>query len=177
MRGGTQRSGTMKHPNVTHPQISLEDFIYYYHIAHKRKNVCALNQLCHLYPELSAVAFQNNSLSNRYDPSECDYYRWHPITMGSAYMTERRIMDMVAYLFSQDKAPRGYKRRLRTTAIHYRLMFNYSLDRYQKDYDRHELWVNFFLRLPELQQRIEGHRIRSLMELEYRAAEYFMDND
>ena len=40
------------------------------------------------------MAFQNDSLSKRYDPSEYDYYRWHPITLGSAYMTERRIMDM-----------------------------------------------------------------------------------
>ena len=36
----------MRRLNVTHPQISLEDFIYYYHIAHKRKNIRALNQLC-----------------------------------------------------------------------------------------------------------------------------------
>ena len=71
----------MRRLNVTHPQINLEDFIYYYHIAHKRKNIRALNQLCHLYPELSAMAFQNDSLSKRYDPSEYDYYRWHPITM------------------------------------------------------------------------------------------------
>ena len=99
----------MRRLNVTHPQISLEDFIYYYHIAHKRKNIRALNQLCHLYPELSVMAFQNDSLSKRYDPSEYDYYRWHPITLGSAYMTERRIMDMVAYLFSRDRAPKGYK--------------------------------------------------------------------
>ena len=86
-------------------------------------------------------------------------------------------MDMVAYLFSRDRAPKGYKHRLRTAALSYRLMFNYALDRYQKDYDRQELWTNFFLRLPELQQRIEDRHIRSLMELEYRAAEYFMDND
>lgn len=58
-----------------------------------------------------------------------DYYRWHPITLGSAYMTERRILDMVAYLFSRDRAPKGYKHRLRTAALSYRLMFNYSLDR------------------------------------------------
>ena len=116
MCGGIQRSGIMRRLNVTHPQISLEDFIYYYHIAHKRKNIRALNQLCHLYPELSVMAFQNDSLSKRYDPSEYDYYRWHPITLGSAYMTERRIMDMVAYLFSRDRAPKGYKHRLRTAA-------------------------------------------------------------
>lgn len=167
----------MRRLNVTRPQISLEDFIYYYHIAHKRKNIRALNQLCDLYPELSAMAFQNDSLSKRYDPSEYDYYCWHPITLGSAYMTERRIMDMVAYLFSRDRAPKGYKHRLRTATLPYRLMFNYALHRYQKDYDRHELWTNFFLRLPELQQRIEGRHICSLMELEYRAAEYFMDTD
>ena len=167
----------MRRLNVTHPQISLEDFIYYYHIAHKRKNIRALNQLCHLYPDLSVMAFQNDSLSKRYDPSEYDYYCWHPITLGSAYMTERRIMDMVAYLFSRDRAPNGYKHRLRTAALSYRLMFNYSLDRYQKDYDRQELWSNFFLRLPDLRHKIERYRIHSLMELEYRAAEYFMDTD
>ena len=49
----------MRRLNVTHPQINLEDFIYYYHIAHKRKNIRALNQLCHLYPELSAMTRQN----------------------------------------------------------------------------------------------------------------------
>lgn len=97
--------------------------------------------------------------------------------LGSAYMTERRIMDMVAYLFSRDRAPKGYKHRLRTAALSYRLMFNYSLDRYQKDYDRQELWSNFFLRLPDLRHKIERYRIHSLMELEYRAAEYFMDTD
>ena len=83
-------------------------------------------------------------------------------------MTERRIMDMVAYLFSRDRAPKGYKHRLRTAALSYRLMFNYSLDRYQKDYDRQELWSNFFLRLPDLRHKIERYRIHSLMELEYR---------
>ena len=92
-------------------------------------------------------------------------------------MTERRIMDMVAYLFFRDRAPKGYKHRLRTAALPYRLMFNYSLDRYQKDYDRQELWSNFFLRLPDLRHKIERYRIHSLMELEYRAAEYFMDTD
>ena len=90
---------------------------------------------------------------------------------------KRRIMDMVAYLFSRDRAPNGYKHRLRTAALSYRLMFNYSLDRYQKDYDRQELWSNFFLRLPDLRHKIERYRIHSLMELEYRAAEYFMDTD
>ena len=35
----------------------------------------------------------------------------------------------------------------------------------------------FFLRLPDLRHKIERYRIHSLMELEYRAAEYFMDTD
>lgn len=48
----------MRRLNVTHPQISLEDFIYYYHIAHKRKNIRALNQLCHLYPSYPLWRFK-----------------------------------------------------------------------------------------------------------------------
>lgn len=167
----------MRRQNIAHPQINLEDFIYYYHIAFKRKNIHALNQLCHLYPDLSAMAFQSSSLWQRYNPSECDHYNWHPTTIESAYMTERRIMDMIAYLLSQERAPREYKSKLRSAPLPYRLMFSHSLDRYQKDYGREALWKDFFLCLPQLRQRIEFRRIVSLEELEYRAAEYFMDDN
>ena len=88
-------------------------------------------------------------------------------------MTERRILDMVAYLFCRENAPKEFRVQLHRAALPAKEVFNHYLDRYQKDYDRDELWENFFLRLPELRQIIRRRRIGSLMELEYRAAKYF----
>lgn len=166
----------MKHCSITHPKISLEDFIYYYHIAYKRKNIQAMHQLCDTYPELTIKSVQLFSPANKDDPADFDHCYQHPVIVGNTRMTERRVLDMIAYLFSQERAPRKYKQMLRASDLPYRLVFNHALDRYQKDYAPDGLWSQFFLQLPELQERIERRRISSLMELECRAAEYFTDH-
>ena len=66
-----------------------------------------------------------------------------------------------------------YKAQLQKAKVSSREDFNIRLNRYQKDYDRDDLWEKYFLHLPELRQIIQQRRIGSLTELAYRAAEYF----
>lgn len=87
-------------------------------------------------------------------------------------MTQNRVLDMVAYLFGKHEAPGKYKQIL-TDRIVYRDVFNYQLERYQRDYDKTALWDCFFIGLPELRYIIEQRHIRSLDELIYRASSYF----
>lgn len=163
----------MGNTKTAHPKISLEDYIYYYHIAYKRDNISALSQLSSMYPDLSVQAFQNAANPDKGTQADYNSDCLHPVATGNSRMTERRILDMVAYLFCRENAPKEFRVQLHRAALPAKEVFNHYLDRYQKDYDRDELWENFFLRLPELRQIIRRRRIGSLMELEYRAAEYF----
>lgn len=157
---------------AAHPRISLEDFLYYYHIAYERNNIRAMNQLSNTYSDLSDLAFRDK-ISHSDADAEDDFYSLHPVVCGSNRMTERHVLDLVAYLQCREEAPREYKDKLRTAHLSYRRVFNYGIDRYQKDYDRGDLWENFFLQQSGLRQVIKHRRISSMEELEYRAAEYF----
>lgn len=162
----------MEQAGIKHPQIGVEDFLFYYHRAYNRKNIKALFQLHDLYPEEARLAFDDDYLRSHRDPADQEYCCRHPITLNSARMTERRVMDMVAYLFCQSAAEKEYREALREK-VPFREVFNYSMDKYQRDYERGGLWEKFFLALPKLRRRIESRHITTLSELEYRAAEYF----
>lgn len=162
----------MKAKEVKFPEIRVEDFLVYYNRAYKRQNIGALNRLHDLYPEAARLAFDDKYISSRCDPADEEYCYRHPITLDSTRMTERRVMDMVAYLFCKASAEKKYKEALRER-VAFQEIFNYTTDRYQKNYDRVELWGNFFLAFPELRRAIESRRIMSLSELECRAADYF----
>ena len=165
----------MKSINIRHPEIGVEDFLICYHKAYHRNNMKALQQLYDLYPEVARRAFDNLYICSHYDPADDESFFSHPITLNSTRMTERRVMDMVAYLFYQSTADQKYKEFLREKVSFYQV-FTYRTARYQKIYDRNELWNNFFLAILELRHLIEKHRIADLTELEYRAANYF-END
>lgn len=156
-------------------KISLEDYLYYYSIAYKRDNTRAINQLCDRYPELLNKSIDYEDIERRENPYDLDVCCRHPIATNATRMTERRVLDMVAYLFSNHRAPneRQYRIALKNSGVTARRVFNYAIDRWQADYDRKELWENYFLRVEELKKRIEGRSIKSIEELEYRAAEYF----
>lgn len=162
----------MKAEGIKYPEIRVEDFLIYYNRAYNRNNMRALNQLHDLYPEAARLAFDDEYISSRYDPADEEYCFRHPITLDSTRMTERRVMDMVAYLFCKSTAGKKYKEALRER-VSFREVFNYTTDRYQKNYDRGELWEKFFLAFPELRRAIESRHIANLAELEYRAADYF----
>ena len=136
----------MEHNTPAHPKISLEEFIYYYRLAFMRENVKALEQLDSIYPDLCTLAFQTtmetrDSLQSDWDTSYC----LHPVVTGNHRMTERKVLDMVAYLLCKAQAPTKYKRQLHKTSLPAREVFNPCLDRFQYDYDRDELWERFFM--------------------------------
>lgn len=156
-------------------EISLEEYLYYYNIAYERGNSKAIDQLGDRYPELLARAIDYEDMERRENPYDLDVCCGHPITTDATRMTERRVLDMVAYLFYNHRAPneRAYRAALKNSNVTARRVFNYAIDRWQTDYNREELWDNYFLQVEELKNRIESRRISSIEELEYRAADYF----
>lgn len=156
------------------PEISLEEYLWYQSAAYKRDNIKAMRQLSDRYPELLGLSADEEYMAKKENPADSERYYCHPIVMNSTRMSELRVLDMVAYLYCQNKTPSQFIKILREK-IAYRTIFNYEIDRYQRDYNRKSLWDDFFNGVPELCQRINQRRIRDLAELEYRAAEYFED--
>lgn len=79
---------------------------------------------------------------------------------------------MVCYLTGAENWSTSLQRQLHTT-VHYRLVFNYWLDEYVKDFDADALWNAFFLGQEELSKVIELRGITGLDVLVYRAVEYY----
>ncbi|WP_455614831.1 hypothetical protein [Eisenbergiella sp.] len=157
------------------PEISVEDFLIYYYKAYQRGNVKAITQLHDTFPEVAELAFDEDYLNSLCDPADYEYQFLHPITIDSSRMTERRVLDMVAYLYGKHNAPTKYKLIL-SDKIPYQTIFNYQIERYQRDYNKTALWDCFFMELPELRYIVEQRRIKNLDELIYRASSYFEDH-
>ena len=153
--------------------LDLEEFMYYCGIAHDRGNTDAFNQLCRKYPELADRFTEESGRLARQHREDRSEQEIHPIVEPSSRMTQRRVLDMVAYLLGQERAPRRYREELEKRKIPYRVVFNYHLDRFRMDYEREALWSDYFCSLPELRRVLEYRRIASLTELEYRSSEYF----
>ena len=151
--------------------MGIEDFLLYYSKAYRKGNIDALYQLSERYPDLLNQACQL-ALSHHQDPSDEEFLIPHPIVLSSAYFTERRVLDMVAYLLCKPAAPKSYRDILRNQ-ISYQEIYNYSLNRYKRSYEREELWNKFFGEIPELKDLLVKRKINSLEELEYHAARYF----
>lgn len=163
----------MNESRPPHRLIGVEEFLIYYHKAYQRDNIDAMNLLGDLYPDVGKLAFDLNYISKRADPADEEaLFCRHPITVSSIHMTEARVLDMAAYLCGKTKAPAEFRVRLQTD-IPFREVFNFAVDRFQRDYDRDALWDNLFMQVPEFEWLLEKRKIRSLMELEYRASEYF----
>lgn len=158
-----------------HPEISVEDFLIFYYKAYRRDNIEALSQLHDLFPEVAELAFDEDYIESRSDPADKEYMYRHPIVIATNRMTESRVLDMVSYLLGQVEAPGKYKDFLKTN-IAFKKVFNYMIERYQRDYDKTALWDSYFMELPELRFMIERRYIRSLEELVYRASNYFEDH-
>ncbi len=152
--------------------VRVEDFLIYYTKAYKRTNIKALTQLHEQFPEVAELAFDEDYLDSLSDPADYEYRYRHPIRIDSKRMTQNRVLDMVAYLLGKHEAPDKYKQIL-ADRIAYRDVFNYQLERYQRDYDKTALWDCFFMGLPELRYIIGQRRIQNLDELIYRASSYF----
>lgn len=152
--------------------IRVEDFLLYYTKAYKRTNIQALTQLYEQFPEAAELAFDEDYLDSLSDPADYEYQYRHPILIDSKRMTQNRVLDMVAYLLGKHEAPDKYKQILKDKISFYNV-FNCHLERYQRDYNKTDLWDCFFMGLPELRYIIEQRYIQSLDELIYRASSYF----
>lgn len=152
--------------------IRVEDFLLYYTKAYKRTDIKALSQLHEQFPEVAELAFDEDYLDSLSDPADYEYQYRHPILIDSKRMTQNRVLDMVAYLLNKHEAPDKYKQIL-SDRIAYQEVFNYQLERYQRDYDKTDLWDCFFMELPELRYIIGQRYIENLDELIYRASSYF----
>lgn len=156
-------------------EISIEDFLLFYSKAYRRNNLAAMRQLYDKYPVTAKLALDDYYLKYKSEPADREYMYRYPITADSPRMTEHRIMDIIAYLLGTFRAPRHYRRLLQK--FPYNRTFNFTISRYQKDFDRTVLWNELFLKRPELKKVIESRKIQSLDELIYRAGEYFDDYD
>ena len=125
------------------------------------------------YPHWANQFIDPNGLERHPPAEDCGEWDIHPILSPSTRMTERRILDMVAYLLCRETAPRIYRERLRSSNIPSRQFFNYALDRYQEDFDRDALWKEYFLKQPSVAQICRHRRIDTLDELEQHAEDYF----
>lgn len=156
-----------------HPSISLEDFLLYYYKAFRRDNIKAMFWLHATYPDVAEMAFDPAYIEKKSHCLGRDIYEIHPITVDSPYLTERRVLDMIAYLFAETRAPAQYQTFLREN-ISTRRIFSYTTARYQEDYDRYELWDKLFQGQPKLKAILDKRKIYRLDELEYHAREYFL---
>lgn len=78
---------------------------------------------------------------------------------------------MVYYLTGRTEWKQSFLWQLHT--VPYRLVFNYWLDEYVRDYMTVQLWENFFKGQDELSKIIEKRRISNFEELIYRTIDYF----
>ena len=165
---------TQNFPDSSIPQtaeISVEHFLLYYNMAYQRDNIAALNQLCNRYPIAAELAFDNKRMNSRHtsdDYADCCF----PVLTDTMRLTERYVLNVVSYLLGTLHLPKTYRLYLQRN-ISYQEIFNYAIDRFQRDYDPEALWNDFFMVLPDLRKIIELRRIRDFYELTYRASEYF----
>ena len=55
------------------PEVSVEDFLIYYHKAYQRSNVKAITQLYDTFPEVAELAFDEDYLDSLCDPADYEY--------------------------------------------------------------------------------------------------------
>jgi hypothetical protein len=153
-------------------EISIADFLFFYKKAFDRDNIGALKQLCDRYPETAKLAFDENIIDSLSPHSDSEHFYNYPIASSDDRMTEKHVLNIVAYLLGLLEVPKQYKDFLKT-GVSYHQVFNYFTSRYQKDYDKDSLWDDFFMKLPELRRIIEHRHICNIDELIYHAYEYF----
>lgn len=153
-------------------ELSIEKYLQYFSSAAKHGDNKAMKKLFDDYPDLLAVTNDEKCMQQLRDPADDENLCDHPIVLNTMRMSEKRVMDMVAYLLCREYASESYKSILRLR-VPYHEVFNYRWGRYQRDYFRKALWDSFFLAIPELHNIVKKRGIHSIEELECRAAEYF----
>ena len=152
--------------------IADEEFIALYHKAYHRDHLHYIIHLGNIYPNIEDRVFSDEFIEKHDNPAdrECDYL--FPILCPGSRNTMGRIRNMTAYLLGTLDWTLAFRQRL-YDLVPYRLVFNYWLDEYVKDYDAVSLWDVYFRDCERLVRIIDRRGISSLAELEYRASEYF----
>lgn len=152
--------------------ITDEEFLALYRKAFLRDKVEHIIHLGDIYPEIEKKVFSVDFIASHNDPADYEDNYPHPILCPTNRNTEARIMDMVCYLTGRAEWKKLMRCHLRTVAP-YRLVFNYWLNEYVKDYVTTQLWENFFLGQKELERIIKQREISDFDELTYRTMVYF----
>lgn len=152
-------------------EITDEEFLALFHKAFLRDKIEHMNHLGNVYPEIERRVFSDEFIAAHNNPADREDNYLYPILCPRNRNTEARIKDMVYYLTGRMEWKQSFFRQLHS--IPYRLVFNYRLDAYVKDYETEQLWENFFKGQDELSQIIEKRHISNFEELTHRAIDYF----
>lgn len=151
--------------------ITDEEFLALFHKAFLRHKIEHINHLGNVYPEIERRVFSDDFIATHNNPADREDSYLYPILCPGNRNTETRIKDMVYYLTGRTEWKQSFLRQLHT--VPYRLVFNYWLDEYVRDYMTVQLWENFFKGQDELSKIIEKRRISNFEELTYRTIDYF----
>ena len=119
-------------------RIQVEDFLLYRAKAYKRTDIKALMQLYEQFPETAELALDDDYLDGLSAPTDFEYQYRHPILINSNRMTQNRVLDMVAFLFSKHEAPDKYKQ------IHMDRIASCDVFNYQLEYHASKHPVRYF---------------------------------
>lgn len=153
-------------------KITEEEFIALYNKAYRRDHIHYVIHLGNLYPDVEDRVFSNEFIETHRNPADRECDSRFPILCPSSRNTVGRIRNMTAYLLGTHDWTPAFRQRL-YDLVPYRLVFNYWLSKYVKDYDAVFLWKFYFKSCEQLRKAIDRRGISSLAELEYRASEYF----
>lgn len=152
--------------------ITDEEFLALYRKAFLRDKIGHIIHLENVYPEIGSRVFSDAFIAAHNNPADREDFYPHPILCPANRNTEAKIKDMVCYLTGRAEWTKSLQSYLRTV-VPYRLVFNYWLDEFVRDYATEPLWEIFFLGQEELSQVVKLRKISGLDELTYRAMVYF----
>lgn len=151
--------------------IADEEILVLYNKAYRRNDLNCMNHLVDVYPDVSdrllSFDFQLKIIESTYEEQYI-----YPILCPTDTNSEGRIKNIVTYLTGQRDWPESLRKRLYDT-IPYRLVFDYWLEEFVRDYEAAPLWEVYFTGQQELARPIKQRRITSLEELVYRTVNYF----
>lgn len=183
MSAAAQRGEKMKKYSYTKREVEIlqskkpiaitdEEFLAVYNKAFRRDHIHYILHLGDVYPEIEDRVFsdefeeEHENLADR----ECQYL--FPIFCPANRNTIGKIRNMTAYLLGTMDWTQIYMQRL-NSLVPYRMVFNYWLDEYVRDYAEVPLWEDYFKGSKELSRMIELRGISGVDELGYRTWEYF----
>lgn len=152
--------------------ITDEEFLFLFNKAFRENDFEFIVQLELLYPEIMDRTSSFEFMEKNSNPADDEGNYVHPILCPTNRCTEGRIKDMVCYLTGGTNWPDLLLKQLQNK-VAYKLVFNYLIDDYVKDYDPDELWHLFFCGHAKLFHVMQLRGITGLDILIFRAMEYF----